>query len=157
MLIIYKKNTMEIVSISGFTSPATIEAINSIQLANGIPQGHAEIRIYDFELIQKIWEAKDVGALIELKEQENGEIIVVPYAPLMLKCPNHVQANDQVIIEAQVEGGDGKPVSLFIDDEEQAQATLPVAWPVIFETVGTYKVKVEAGNHGAIEQEVIVE
>lgn len=157
MLIVYKTDTKEIVSISGFNFPVDSTAIDSIQLVEGLPVGYTQIKIYDFELIQKIWEAKDVGALIELKEQENGEIIVVPYAPLMLKCPNHVQVNDQVIIEAQVEGGDGKPVSLFIDDEEQAQATLPVAWPVIFETVGTYKVKVEAGNHGTIEQEVIVE
>lgn len=78
MLIIYDINNGYVISISGFrTGPISKELIDGIQLINPLPEGKAELRIYDSTIINKIWEACNKHATINIALDKNGNPIGV--------------------------------------------------------------------------------
>jgi len=85
---------------------------------------------------------------------------IVPYTPVEVKISNtNPEAMEQVNISALTpdKQGDGIEVVLYIDGEEQAHGQMPCTWPVIFEIPGTYTVEIDAGRHGRIKKQVVVE
>jgi len=91
-------------------------------------------------------------------EEENGRFVAKIYkkAQVVLIPPN-VFVNEPVNITAKAENGDNKEAILYIDGEEQARASMPATWSVIFETPGIYRIEVDAGRHGKVEKQVVVE
>lgn len=78
MLVIYNLSAGTVISISGcrletpdeFINP---DLVNGIRLADGLPEGQAEWRIYDVAMMNRIWEACDKGAALEVALDANGQ------------------------------------------------------------------------------------
>ncbi len=77
MLLIYRIVDGVVVSISGLRGAMVVpqEAVDSIRLADPLPEGQAEWRIYDVSMMNRIWEASDRGATLEVVLDANGQPI----------------------------------------------------------------------------------
>ncbi|MEW6104851.1 MAG: hypothetical protein AB1563_00565 [Bacillota bacterium] len=66
-------------SISGFRDVADVsrEVIDALRLVDPLPEGQAEWRIYDVAMMNRIWEAHDKGASLEVVLDSNGQPIGV--------------------------------------------------------------------------------
>lgn len=162
MLIVYDTTTLDVISVSGFRMPADAEDIDNIALIDGLPDGQAEMRIYDFEEAAKIWASHDAGAKIEVVRNEQGNAVGVrPLTPIAIKAdPNPVHADEIVEVAAvlptdtqdtqvafQIEGGSAIPEDIF---DGQASHSY------VFTMPGTYQIQVSSVNHGRAVVEVVV-
>jgi len=100
LLIAYDKDTFDILSVSGFRGPVPKEDIDSIQLVS-LPENQKEYRIYDYETIALVWQAKDEQNKIELvfdgETPIDVRIIEVPYVPYTVSN-NPVAVNEVTTI-----------------------------------------------------------
>lgn len=162
MLIVYDTTTLDVISVSGFRMPADAEDIDNIALIDGLPDGQAEMRIYDFEEAAKIWASHDAGAKIEVVTNEQGNAVVKPLAPIAAKAePNPVHVDEIVEVTAilpadtrdtevafQVENGSA--IAEGIVDGQANHA-------YVFVSPGTYRIQVSSVNHGRAVAEVVVQ
>jgi len=96
-------------------------------------------------------------------KDESGNITgFIFYEKVILSCPSTALSGRAVAISVTTENngeetGDGVEAALYIDGAEQARGPMPITWPVIFDTPGTYLIEVDAGRHGRVSREVMVE
>lgn len=162
MLIVYDTTTLDVISVSGFRMPADAEDIDNIALIDGLPDGQAEMRIYDFEEAAKIWASHDAGAKIEVVRNEQGNAVEVkPLTPIAVKAdPNPVHADEIVEVAAvlptdtqdtqvtfRVEDG-----SNIVEDVVDGQAN----HAYVFASPGTYRIQASSASHGRAVVEVVV-
>ena len=137
--------------------PTAKEIKDSIQLTSPLPADRDLIRVYDEDLISRIWHSYDNGALIKITKDDAGNIEIQPYPVVKVECPAKIKVDEEITITAQAEEAEGSEAVLYIDEEEQARGSMPVIWIVIFEMPGVYNLKVNAGNYGVAEREVVIE
>jgi hypothetical protein len=163
VLIVYDTTTLDVISVSGFRMPADAEDIDNIALIDGLPDGQAEMRIYDFEEAAKIWASHDAGAKIEVVRNEQGNAVEVkPLTPIAVKAAPSPAFADEIVevtgilpsdtqdtqVAFQVE--DGSAISEDVVDGQASHA-------YVFTSPGTYRIQVSSVNHGRAVAEVVVQ
>jgi len=79
LLIIYRAEDGHVVSISGFHDMGSVtkEMVEAIHLVDPLPEGQVEYRVYNPTMMDKIWEAFDRGAVLQVVLDEKGNPIGV--------------------------------------------------------------------------------
>lgn len=75
MLLVYRSSDGAVLSISGLRSTVDVprELVDSIHLADPLPEGQAEYRIYDAAMMNAVWEAFDRGAVLTVVLDDSGQ------------------------------------------------------------------------------------
>lgn len=139
----YRKSNKEFIGKSGY--PVLGHVAGSLMLEKEVlPKFGGTIEDYGFIQIDDAEMARCYNAgSVEITDR--GYII---HEKVTLTCPTTTTVNTSVDISTDYEA------ILYIDGVQQTTGT---TWQVIFETAGTYLVEVDAGRHGKVSREVVVE